>query len=519
MPTPKSVPASALTPPVVSSGVADRIALFGLGVLALGNPLGAFLHNLGLGLLILAFAAQPAAWRWVLDRRETWLAIVLALHVLLVTAWAAGQWPDTSDLQWKAAGAWLKLLLFLPVAWLLVGKPERIRLSGFLFVGGVLLSGIAALGKAAYLGLPVPGRFGGLLDKPISYAFYALVSLTVLGTHGRELLGRARRRGWPVSVATGLSLAGAATFLLWAVVASGSRGPIVALLSACVAYFVAWQRWMPAAQRFGAREAVYAAVALALLLTFAHQETRLLAARFTEAPQLSFLGAGPPLGPEANTVNMRYSMWQFAWQHIQERPLAGWGPGTLETIERSDGDPRLLIDGKPWDHLHNAYLQMLFNFGVVGSLLFAAIALSLLSGVWWACRAGSIDPHWLVGVSAGAVALAVYSITDFRHLNFDWRGFWTLTAGAVLALGASTGKDGTAGARSGSLRFRLPSRRRARREGPQERGRGPWTIIPCCRAFWGRSVTSSPSGPSSPPGSSTSPTTWARSPCRSSPGW
>jgi len=37
---------------------------------------------------------------------------------------------------------------------------------------------------------------------------------------------------------------------------------------------------------------------------------------------------------------------------------------------------------------------------------------------------------------AGSVALALYSVTDFRHLNYDLRAFWWLSAAAVLSIGS-----------------------------------------------------------------------------------
>jgi O-antigen ligase len=116
--------------------------------------------------------------------------------------------------------------------------------------------------------------------------------------------------------------------------------------------------------------------------------------------------------------------------------MLGWGPGSVEPILAASRALELnLVGGKPWDHLHSAYVSTLFAFGIVGVLLFGILFAALILPIWRRYRGGGIQRNDAIFFICGFAMIAIYSTTDFRHLNHDWRMFWLLFAG--MAYGCS----------------------------------------------------------------------------------
>ncbi|TPE54279.1 O-antigen ligase family protein [Maribrevibacterium harenarium] len=66
-----------------------------------------------------------------------------------------------------------------------------------------------------------------------------------------------------------------------------------------------------------------------------------------------------------NSWGVRANTWIGAAQHIAERPLTGWGgTGQSISIRRSAWLPEYIRNG--FGHLHNIYLALLVNYGIIG---------------------------------------------------------------------------------------------------------------------------------------------------------
>lgn len=74
----------------------------------------------------------------------------------------------------------------------------------------------------------------------------------------------------------------------------------------------------------------------------------------------------------------RLPYWQLAWQGILEKPLLGWGPNSFPAYYQSYADARGQLRETP-AHVHNLYLHMLFERGILGftGLLLFLLALSM----------------------------------------------------------------------------------------------------------------------------------------------
>jgi O-antigen ligase len=350
-----------------------------------------------------------------------------------------GEFPETTHLQISQAWDWLRLLLFVAVAWWLGGDLRR--------SGQVLLLALLGLfvGMTFYLfshGQSLTsGQRTGFHLKIIAFGLYsstAVLGLLVLaprmwGTK-HSLPSFALRVGlWLITLAV----------LVQGLFMTQSRGAW--LTAAIVIPPVTMVRyWKLGSQEQGSWRLSVAVACAALLVcgalvgvnlpTISHrlsQEKEMFAAAwrgdFEAVPSAGF-------GVRVHTFRFGVTKWL-------ERPLFGWGPGsTVYLISHSDL-PQLrhskLVNGKweaghEWlDHLHNTYLEILVRFGLVGAFLIVSVLGLLARGLWVSSREGRLplDYTWFL---AGAMGLmAIWSLSDFRLLHPDWRSYWALMGGIV----------------------------------------------------------------------------------------
>lgn len=422
---------------------ADRIAASGLYMAAASITISASMQTAGLLIALLAALLTPACWRWTLRQPLLWLCLALAVFIVLRASSAASEFPDTAAAQHRAAIDWIRLLLFVPLAFWLIAPPERVtRLLVIAALGVVVGTAIAAV---QYLQLPGhdSDRFGGMLRKPIVYAFY--VSLVFIGTciWLPEMSAWHRRyRGWK-QILLAAALLSALALLAWGFVASRSRTPLLPLVFVLPPLLVV--RYARHWKGIGFVRGMLGLVVL-LLTAVSIVTSDAIGSRLQEVvTALDAVGTVGLKAAEHDNVTLRLLMWQFGIENWLQRPWLGWGPGSIEMLQRTLGTLPALKD-EPWDHLHNAYVQILFCFGAVGALLFGTVFTVLCAAL-----AGRVTREarqvrapgtpvsdtlslFLFGILA---SILVYSLTDFRHLNHDWRTFWLLTAAAATACATS----------------------------------------------------------------------------------
>lgn len=80
------------------------------------------------------------------------------------------------------------------------------------------------------------------------------------------------------------------------------------------------------------------------------------------------------------TFNGREELWSIAWALFKDHPILGYGfNGTRTALEQ-------YRDNGLYNHqatqLHNSYLEMFVDLGIVGSIFFGIILFNILRGVW-----------------------------------------------------------------------------------------------------------------------------------------
>jgi O-antigen ligase len=405
-------------------------AWVGLGLLSGLAPFG--LATTAVGLLLLA------AWLVRLPAERARAAAALRLHrgllawagllllwLALSIGWARDPGAAALELaRWSMAAVALVILLT-------VVRTERdIRLIVVALIAGTLVSVLVGL-AAGGLGAPetsldtatsTQGRLQGGSGDPNFLASY-IVPVAVLAAAVRPLLPAVGRAVVP----------GAIVVLVVGLGATQSRGGTLAAIAALLAAVVLMR---------GRRLWVLATIALVTCAAVAY---------FAAMPS-----AIDRLTSSSDGGNGREDLWRVAGRMFADHPVAGVGldnfrvrssgyvrePGSLQFVD--------LIAERPHE-VHNTYLQILAENGVVGLLLLVAFVLAALASARRAARRFQARGAVALAQIARAVLVAdVALLVAALFLSFGSRPtFWVLLALGPLLLGvASTSRNPYRGAGS-----------------------------------------------------------------------
>jgi O-antigen ligase len=131
--------------------------------------------------------------------------------------------------------------------------------------------------------------------------------------------------------------------------------------------------------------------------------------------------------------NRRVSIYKDTWQIVRDHPWTGTGLGTLETVFPHYES---YYDGLVVDHVHNDYLELLADTGLVGGMsMLGFIALLLWRGASNLRRARNPRCRSLylyAGASVACVGFLVHSLMDFNlHIPSNALLFLILAAAAT----------------------------------------------------------------------------------------
>lgn len=413
----------------------ERLRRLGLDVTALAlfsAPAGV---SFGLGLVVLTFALA-------LTRRPAWplspaviLAVVFAGYALVLGLF--GSYPGgTLTVRMEAAAQWAQLLVFVPVAYLIGGDQARLlRLFGLALVG-LFIGTFWRLDWALLLSEPA-----AFLESRPGFGFPANVFALFSGT---VLIGLVtlRRRCWHAGGAPELrrvlwwlvALVAAQAFLL-----TLSRGAWIALtLTAVVGLAVAVRGsgWRASPRLLLG----LAAVCLALLLVYAGPMAERFAA---EWGTIRAMVAGEIDYSAESSLSQRWHAQRFGLAAWLQQPWLGWGPGAAKALLAASDDPAVMLIGYgPMEHLHNTYLEVLVQLGLVGFLLWFGLFALLLRAVLKAWQAGQIDEDVAGFLWLALLYLVLWNLFDFHATHQSWRAFWALLAGGALSMGLFAGRVG-----------------------------------------------------------------------------
>jgi O-antigen ligase len=346
--------------------------------------------------------SRPEAIRDVLRRHRRLLTLGSLLFVWMALSPALA--VVSASVGFDDVGLWLESLLTLIVVATTIASVHNVRMIFWAFAVGAALSvavGIPGGGLTANPDNPAltDGRFsGGGLDP--NYLAAGLVPGIVLSI---SLFGQVRDPilRWTLACLIALSGIGLA--------ATESRGGLIAAAVCTMATLVVARRKAPAI----AGIVLVVAVAGAF---FAATPSALN--RVTD-----FSGGGTG----------RTELWGIAWRIWKEHPATGIGldnfrQESFRYVRKQQNLQYVRLIAERPDHVHNTYLEVLTETGIVGLGLMLAVMLGCLQAAWMAIKRFDAMGDEAMGGAARAVFVACLGIliaSFFLSNSADLR-MWTL---------------------------------------------------------------------------------------------
>jgi O-antigen ligase len=137
-----------------------------------------------------------------------------------------------------------------------------------------------------------------------------------------------------------------------------------------------------------------------------------------------------------SSVGLRWHAQRFGVSLWLERPLMGWGPGSSHALIASSGETALGVGGdEVMDHLHNTYLELLVQLGLIGLVIWLGLFVALFLSIGKAWRGQLLSADLALFLTLAIVYLSAWDLFDFHALHQGWRGLWALLAGSALSVG------------------------------------------------------------------------------------
>ncbi len=288
------------------------------------------------------------------------------------------------------------------------------------------------LGWDLLLGVSLPlQRISGSFVNPNHFAAYvnmgAVIALVLLlerarGEADSPRLGPALARLLATALQTRPLLVAALFLCLLAAAASASRGGALALLPTLLVLFAVGLR--------GARRPlllVGLALLAALLGWAVSSGGELLWERLVRLDPSSEFSPG---------LQGRVLAFGFALEQIAARPWLGHGYGGFPSLFNHARDERF-GPGLLWDYVHNSYLELAVELGLVAAGALALAVLLLLLPCLRAIRRGTSSPLPLVAIGVTLVQ-ALHALVDFAWQIPAVTATWAVLAGLGLGRAALT---------------------------------------------------------------------------------
>lgn len=133
------------------------------------------------------------------------------------------------------------------------------------------------------------------------------------------------------------------------------------------------------------------------------------------------------------SIGIRIHMWRASIAKIEERPITGWGNnGQFIAIHNTDWMPEKIK--KHFGHIHNIYIALLTNYGIIGFIFYCIWFGWILQKVVKAISKGYLRKD--IGYFAFASIIFWSVISFFESYLFFWTGVLCLQVifGGLLAL-------------------------------------------------------------------------------------
>jgi O-antigen ligase len=343
-------------------------------------------------LLLLELALVAGAYRaWRRPRVRLRGAAFPLVGLFVILAMLSAAWSsDPHQTASRSAALLVLVLAGAALADATVGRPEAVRaILAALFVGAVL---VALLGlymlwvshdqAVQPASTQYPARYRGLGQNPNTVSLLLALATPL----ALWLWSETRSRRWRIALAAAL------LFLDGSIVASGSRGAVIAALAGAVVWLATASLSWPRRLAFVAAAAVVFVADVAIMQVpkalpaapaSAHSGTHRIVrnAELTNPLSDEIGGSGAPIKRTLFGTSGRAQAWDAALHQAARRPVAGYGFATESEVfvDRYYGFDSSVPE--------NSYIGVLLQLGVVGVVVFVALLLALVVAAFRAVRA------------------------------------------------------------------------------------------------------------------------------------
>ncbi|WP_018232663.1 O-antigen ligase family protein [Thioalkalivibrio thiocyanodenitrificans] len=395
------------------------------------------ISDIAFGLLVIV-----AFWRFFVAGdgvgRMWWALVILASVVIPALSWTftfllyrdwAQPYPNL-DLM-------ARLLIFLPLAWALAGSSRNVLLFWGVAAGAVVLMPWT-MGEGWHdwaRGFSGDRVHFNLRNEQHTAMFLGVTLLGLMSFSARFLSNAGSLFSWQAVVyliAVVLCIAGLA-------VTQTRAAWLAVLLSFPFFLYAIATRWRGQyhghadAQQRGLTRVLslglVGALVMVLALIAVVSDGRDIAERMRgDSVAISQLLAGNGDSMTVTSAGVRITAWKASLEWIPRSPLVGWGSGGGRIVlENTDSVPREISQN--FGHLHNSYLELLINYGLLGAMFFAGLLAWVVINSWRAWRRGWLEGDFMLFL--GAFLMFFLVINFFESFLFYSTG--ALVHNLVLA--------------------------------------------------------------------------------------
>jgi O-antigen ligase len=375
-----------------------------------GLTIGRLAGGLALGVVIVHLLARETAGL----RADS---ILLAGGALFAWALASAYWADDASYVFRTMASFGVSAGYILACVVLIRNRRHMQLVFATFVAGAGVFGVISIVSYVASGRSAGGE--GLQGDQNYFALYQVAALPL----ALALAAMEDRPGWRSLLYAVVGI------IVVSVAASLSRGGLVTLAVVVLATLA-----LPARLVFGS---VTRKISYALMLA----TTATLALLVGAAPFLErFRSIFDVSNPQADRASGRIDLWRAAWRGFLEDPLVGLGAGNfqaraLDLLQTTPGVDIRRNYATAGRVVHNSYLEVLTELGVIGFALFLTVlGLTVWRMVGIYRRAAASDDLF-VERSIAALSLALLAIAvGGLSLSLEYGRLFWLVIGLTLAL-------------------------------------------------------------------------------------
>lgn len=405
-----------------------QIGVGALYVFAASAWVSTALANVALGVCLLAFLAQiPSEWPRLRREPMCVLAAIAGIYLLGNTLWAMVQQPHLASKQPGAALSWFSLWLFVVIAWWCAGDKHRIRAVLSLALASFIMSLLLAFDWPQWYAILIEGRRSGIGFTAAAAGLYAATALLgwllLAAPWSLDLKSRITSR---LAVTAWIAVL---VLLIQVIIVSQSRTSWLALILVGIPLAVLATK--ATRKKINFRRSVVIGITVFGLLGIVYSNSEVIRSRLSLAhtPLEQMVELDWSHIPYSS-VGVRLHLDQYGLEKLIERPLLGWGPGTVVTqFAAAAGFPQLVKQ----PDLHNSFLLMLVRLGLIGGLIYLAGAAYLGRQVWQAYRNDRMSQRMFLFLLGTAGITILSSLMNFRWIHIDFRFFWLILAGIAFS--------------------------------------------------------------------------------------